>query len=333
MSVKYRDYYKILGVSRSATAEEIRRAYRQLARKYHPDTNKSDPKAEEKFKEINEAYEVLKDPEKRKLYDSLGENWKAGQQFRPPPGAGYGGFGGNARASGAEGFNFGDFSDFFETLFGGGFAGAGGGGRRVEFRTGPGGMGGGYHGSPEDIFGGGFGGQQQARPQASEVEIDVPISTVLHGGAHSLSLSIPGKGTRSFDIRIPKGIAEGKKIRLSGEGPNGSDIHLKVKYADDGRYRTENGALIVDAPVSPAVAALGGKVAVETPDGTINMKVPEGSSSGKRLRLRGKGLHSTHGQRGDLLVQIMIQIPAHLSAEERSLYEELMKLEDGSGAD
>ncbi len=301
MSVKFKDYYETLGISRGATAEEIRRAYRQLARKWHPDTNKTDPKAEEKFKSINEAYEVLKDPEKRKKYDTLGADWKTGQEFRPPPG-----WQGNAGGGGAGAGNFGGFSDFFEQFFGG--ARGGPGGPRADFR----GAGGG--------FPGGF--PQEAAP-VSEVDLAVPISRIVHGGVEHLSLSIPGVGTRTFDVRIPKGIAEGKKIRLAGQGPDGSDIHLKIRYAPDDTYRLEEGNLVVETRVSPATAALGGKAPVATPDGNITMTIPPGSSSGKRLRIRGKGLGG-----GDLLVQVMITVPVSPTAEQRELYEKLRGLEE-----
>lgn len=326
MAVKFKDYYETLGVSRSATAEEIRRAYRQLARKYHPDANKGDSANEDKFKEINEAYAVLKDPEKRSRYDTLGENWKAGQDFRPPPGfEGFtGGFHGGQGGGGARGFNFGGFSDFFEALFGGGFShpGAGGQGPRVEFRSAPGGFGAGPfsgHAGPSPF-------DQQAAPP-SEATIEVPITRIIHGGLQKISLSIPGKGTRRFDVRIPRGIEQGKKIRLRGEGPDGTDIHLKVRYASDSLYRIEAGDLVVNALVPPPVAALGGKAAVETPDGTINVTIPPGSNSGRRLRLREKGLPRPTGNRGDLYVQIMISFPAPLTPEQRELYEKLQALE------
>ncbi len=331
MAVKYRDYYEILGVPRNASAEEIRRAYRKLARKYHPDANKGDSSSEDKFKEINEAYEVLKDPEKRRRYDQLGDNWKQGQDFRPPPGwEGFaGGFPGGGGAGGAQGFNFGNFSDFFEALFGGagGFerGAAGGRGPRVEFRTSRGGFGGSPFGEGASPFEG-FGQQPPPTPP-SEATIEVPLSRVLHGGLQKVSLSIPGRGTRTFDIRIPRGIEQGKKIRLRGEGPNGTDIHLKVRYAQDSLYRLEGEDLVVNAYVSPAVAALGGKASVETPEGTVNVTIPAGSSSGKRLRLRGRGLPRTNGTTGDLYVQVMIGFEGPLSPEERRLYEELLKVE------
>lgn len=322
--MKYRDYYEVLGVSRSASAEEIRRAYRKLARKHHPDVNKNDPKAEERFKEVNEAYEVLKDADRRKQYDALGSNWKQGQDFRPPPGwGGAQGFPGGGAGRSAGGFNFGGFSDFFDAMFGGGGRG---GNVRYEFRGAPGGGGAqGFSG-----FGGGgnpFAGfEEQHAPQATEATVDIPISTVLAGGQISIGLNLPGRGVRNYDVRVPKGIAEGKKIRLAGEGEDGGDLLLKVRYAPDSQYRIEGHNVIVDARVTPAEAALGGKVSVNTPGGAVNMTVPPGTSSGKRLRIRGQGLPKGDGSQGDLLVQVMITVPATLSARERELYEELAKL-------
>ena len=324
MAVTYRDYYEVLGVTRSASDEEIRRAYRQLARKYHPDTNKDDPKSEDKFKEVNEAYEVLKDKEKRRRYDQLGPNWKQGQEFRPPPGFGGGGGGFNFGGSGG-------FSDFFEAIFGG--ARTANAGPRMHVNTNGGGRPGAQHfgGNPffgADMGGGGCGtgGCGPSAPKAAEVEIQVPVDTVVTGGTQHLTLNMSGYGQRSFDVQIPAGIEEGKKIRLSGEGPQGEDIHLKIKYAPGTTYRFENGNLITEAKISPARAALGGKAEVETPDGAINLTIPAGSSSGRRLRIRGKGMKNKAG-RGDLLVQVMITIPTTLSKEEKALYEQLLKKE------
>lgn len=312
MSVRFKDYYEILGVQRGASEQEIRKAYRQLARKHHPDVNKSDKGAEEKFKEINEAYEVLKDPEKRSRYDELGANWKSGQEFRPPPGFNPGGGG-----APGQGFNFGGFSDFFQQFFGG----AGGG--RPTMRT---------AGSPfEDIFTqqefGGANGRGHA-PEVATAEVEVPISAVLTGASISLNLSIPGRGTKSFDVRIPRYIAEGKKIRLAGEGEGGSDIHLKVRYERNGPWRIEGDSIVVEARVGPALAALGGKATVDAPEGPLSLTVPAGSSSGRKLRVKGQGMPRPDGGRGDLLVQVMITIPSNLTQSQRDLYEKLKAAEE-----
>lgn len=304
MSVKFRDYYEILGVKRNATNEEIRRAYRDLARKFHPDVNKNDPKAEDRLKEVNEAYEVLKDKEKRQKYDTLGANWKNGQEFRPPPG-----FTGGS----AGGFNFGGFSDFFEAMFGGrGGAGGGRGRGSSPFVNAPGG---GFHYTGEFT------------PQPTEAEVEIPLDTVVEGGTIKLNVGTPGHPPRSLDVRVPKGIEEGKKLRLAGQGDGGGDLILKIHYGAGRIYKHEGGVLVVDVPVSPAVAALGGKATVPTPDGEISLTIPAGSSSGKRLRLRGKGLGPSNGKRGDLHAQVMITLPPSLSEEQRALFEKLAELE------
>lgn len=322
MPVKFRDYYETLGVSRDASPEEIRKAYRTLARKYHPDVNK-DPEAETKFKAVNEAYEVLKDPDKRKKYDQLGRDWKAGQDFRPPPGfesfsfnfGGPGGRGGSFRAGGSE------FSDFFEALFGGGFheGFAGGGGRRARGRASP-------FGGFEDFSGfeagpGAFGGDV-------ETEIEVPLEKIVQGGQMSVRVAEQGQAPRSYDIRIPKGIAEGRKIRLAGQGRDGGDLFLKVKYASDSRFTLEGQDVTVDARVAPWEAALGTKVPVETLDGMIQLTIPAGSSSGRKMRVRGHGLPGRDGARGDLFVRVMIHVPEKLSKKEKELLEQLAKASD-----
>jgi len=295
MSVKFRDYYEILGVSRTASQEEIRKAYRQLARRYHPDVTKGDKKDEERFKEINEAYEVLKDNDKRKRYDMLGANWKAGQDFQPPPGFGGAGF----PNGGGAGFNFGGFSDFFSAIFGDQ-------------------MGGGPRGARP---GGGFSYQGAPAMEPEEYIIEVPLTRIAEGGTMAVNL-----GGKRFDVRIQPGIGEGKKIRLAGEGIGGADVLLQVKYVADERYRLDGEALVTEARITPAVAALGGKATVETPEGTISLTIPAGSSSGRRLRLRGKGIPRPGGP-GDLLVQIMVVVPANLTDEQRRLYEQLKALD------
>ena len=301
MGIKFKDYYDVLGVSRTAKPEEIRSAYRALARKYHPDVAKSEKDAEAKFKEINEAYEVLKDPEKRKQYDLLGANYKAGQEFRP--GNGY------ARGGGQDGFNFGGFSDFFEAVFGAGSRG-----------------GAGPQGGPSPFGAGSFNfndfNNAGYAPEPVEAAVQVPLGAVLRGTSVPLRLDIPGRGQRTFDVKIPKGIAEGKRIRLSGEGPNGADILLAIEYANDPPFRMDGEVLVVDATVTPATAALGGKVTVPTADGEISLTVPGHSSSGKRLRVRGRGLAG-----GDLFVQLMIAIPERFTPEQVKLYEALRALE------
>lgn len=312
MAVKYQDYYEILGVPRTASAEEIRKAYRTLARKYHPDVNKGAAGAEEKFKRINEAYEVLKDSEKRKKYDRLGANWKSGQEFRPPPGAESFTF--NFGGGGGEGF-----SDFFEAIFGG----MGGdprvhraGGRRATGR-GPAGFG-------FQDFSSGFDAGPGAFRNDVEAEVSVPIATVITGGNTHVRVAVDGTTPKTFEVRIPKGIAEGRKIRLAGEGPSGGDLFLKVKY-DPGPYEISGNDIIVNARVAPWEAALGAKVPVDTPDGRINLTIPAGSSSGRKLRVRGHGLPIKGGGRGDLLVRVMVQTPTGLSDRERDLFEQLAK--------
>lgn len=297
--MKFQDYYETLGVSRDASSEEIRRAYRNLARKHHPDANQGSESSEEQFKKINEAYEVLKDPEKRKRYDQLGANWKHGQDFRPPPG--YENFSG---ASG--GFNFGDFSDFFEAFFG-----------SAGRSHGPAGFG--THGGRAHRT------AHSAAPLESSVEIS--LDHVVRGDTIKVTLGLPGAGASSFDIKIPKMIAEGKKIRLTGEGPHGEDILLKIQHGPGKTFRSEGLNLITDVRVSPAVAALGGKGVAESPDGPITVTIPPASSSGKRLRIRGKGFAGPGGSKGDLLVQVMVGFAEPLSSEEAVLYGKLKELE------
>lgn len=306
MGVKFRDYYEVLGVPRTATAEEIRRAYRQLARKHHPDANHGDASAEGRFKEINEAYEVLKDPEKRSQYDALGANYKNGQEFRPPPG--WGGPGGRGFQGDPRGFNFGGFSDFFGAMFGdrmGGFQGRPG-----------------AAGSPF--------GDYREEPEPLQATLDVSLDDVVRGGTVAVTLQFPGLGARRYDVRIPRGIGEGKKIRLAGEAPEGGDLLLVVRYAPGEHFRMEGENLVTNAVLSPADAVLGTKARVQTPEGEITVVVPPGSGSGRRLRVRGKGFPHREGEPGDLLVQVMVAVPASPTAEQRRLYEQLRALDRGA---
>lgn len=310
MTVKFQDYYEVLGVSRTASQDEIQKAYRGLARKYHPDVAKT-ADAEEKFKQISEAYEVLKDPDKRKKYDTLGANWKAGQEFTPPPGWDFdfknfgGGGGGGAGGGGA-----GSFSDFFESIFGGLGGRAQGGGRR----------------------------QRSAKGQTVEGELRLTLEDVFHGGSKTITLASndPATGQRqnkNYTVKIPVGVKHGSTIRLAGQGlPGGGggpagDLLLKVIIADHPRFRVVEGHDVTSTvPLTPWEAALGTKLAVYTLDGSVTLTIPPGSQSGQKLRLRGKGLPTRGGkEHGDMFVQLKIVVPKpdEMTKKERKLFEEL----------
>jgi curved DNA-binding protein len=326
MSVEYKDYYKLLGVDKKASQEEISKAYKKLARKYHPDLNPNDAGAEKNFKNLNEANEVLKDPEKRKLYDSLGPNWKDGQNFQPPPG--YGGarfnFGG---AGGGQQFDAGAFSDFFETIFGGA-GGPGGPGGGARFRQSAGGAFGG--------FGGGGFSRGPSRGSDAQASLELTLEEAYKGGSKSITLQEQGIGpdgsprmsAKTLQVNIPAGVRDGSKIRLAGQGNSGAgggragDLYLKIKIQPHAIFKLEDGNVILDLSLSPWEAALGAKVRVPTLDGTIEMNVPAGIGSGKKLRIPGKGLGGA-SKRADQLIRIMIQVPAELTDEERELWEKL----------
>ncbi|HEX4494619.1 MAG TPA: DnaJ C-terminal domain-containing protein [Thermoanaerobaculia bacterium] len=304
----YKDYYASLGVKKDAPQEEIQKAYRKMARKYHPDVNK-DPQAEVKFKEIGEAYEVLKDADKRKKYDQFGSNWN--RTGGPPPG--YEGFGGGG------GFDFRDFqggggagfSDFFEMLFG---------------ANGPGGR---RRGGAPGFGGAGFGGVPQAGGD-SEATITLGIEEAVRGGSREIAISDPNTGQRkTLTIRIPAGVRPGQKIRLAGQGAEGmgggpaGDLLLKVEIAPDPRFRIEGSDILTYVAITPPEAVLGGEADVETPGGTVRVRIPARSSSGRKIRLRERGLAQSGGGKGDLLAEIRIVIPETLSAREIELYKEL----------
>lgn len=310
MAPEYKDYYKTLGVSRSATQDELSKAYKKLAKKHHPDLNPGDSVAEEKFKDITEAYEVLKDEEKRRLYDQLGPDWQnAAQGFGGNPfGGGGGPFGGQSTR-----FNFGGqpfegsgFSDFFETLFGRGSQGGGQGGQ--------------FGADPL----GGFNRQPQ-RGRDAEVEIEIPLESAVNGGERSVTLQGP-QGQRTLKVNIPAGVREGAKLRLGGQGHPGAgatgDLYLKIRYAAHSRFTVSNKDLEVEARVMPWVAVLGGPIRVPTLEGEVELNLPAGSGSGRKMRLRGKGL-GTPGERGDLMVRVGIDVPRELTDAQRKHWEAL----------
>jgi curved DNA-binding protein len=302
MAVEYKDYYKILGVDRKASAQEISKAFKKSARKYHPDLNPGDRSAEEKFKELNEAYEVLKDDEKRRMYDQLGSNWQHGQQFQGAPGFE------NVRFNfgGREGFSgSGAFSDFFETLFGG----RGGGG------FGP------------DPFGGfsARGQGRSARGRDVEAELSVTLEDALHGASRQCTLKTE-TGPKTLNVTIPPGVREGARLRLSGQGESSGgqagDLYLRVAFMPHPLFRLEGDNIVYELDLLPWQAVLGGKVRVPTLEGEVELSIPAGTGSGRRLRLRGRGLGKA-GRRGDEFVSVSIRSPQRLTARQRELWNAL----------
>ncbi|MCB1054938.1 MAG: J domain-containing protein [Acidobacteria bacterium] len=297
----YKDYYKILGVPKGADKDEIQKAYRKLARKFHPDINKT-PEAEQKFKEIGEAYEVLKDKEKRAKYDQFGSAWKHAQATGGRP-EGFENIDFDFSGTGASGF-----SSFFESLFGGGggfggFQGFQGGGRR-----------------------------RAARPRGGhdvESTLKLSLREAAHGGSRQITISDPQTGTRrSLDVNIPKGILPGKKIRLSGQGAEGygggdrGHLYLKVEIEPDPDLRLEGHDLHTTIPITPWEAALGGQATLKTLDGEVTVRIPEHTSSGRKIRLRGKGFPARGGT-GDLYGEFKVVLPKTLSPREQELFREL----------
>lgn len=305
--MKFKDYYEVMGVPRDASAEDIKRAYRKLARKYHPDVSQ-DPQAEARFKEVGEAYAVLSDPEKRAAYDRLGQDWKAGQDFTPPPGWS------GAERSGGERYGHrtftdaGQFSDFFETLFG---------------------MGGG--------FGAGARAGVRMPGQDEHAMLQITLEEAYAGTTRALQLSVPEVGPdgrvhlkpRTLQVRIPAGVTEGQQIRLAGQGAAGvgggahGDLYLEVKLAPHALFQVQGRDVYLTLPVAPWEAALGAAVTVPTLGGPVDMKIPPASQAGQTLRLKGRGLPGK--QAGDQYVALQIVNPRADSPEARALYERMAR--------
>ncbi len=299
--MEFKDYYTIMGVSRDATQEEIKRSYRKLARKYHPDVS-DDPQAEDRFKEIGEANEVLKDPEKRAAYDQLGAGLKSGQDFRPPPDWDQGfefSDGGYTQA------DAGQFSDFFESLF----------------------RGRGHSGGPGD-------GRFSARGEDHHARVSVDLEDSYSGAQRAITLRAPeltedGHVTlreRTLHVRIPKGIRSGQRIRLAGQGSPGlnegesGDLYLQVELNPHGLYRVDGSDVYLDLPVAPWEAALGATVKSPTPSGSVDLRIPPDSNHGKRLRLKGKGIPGN--KPGDMYVVLKVTLPP-TNADSREIYESM----------
>lgn len=311
MAVTFEDYYQTLGLQRDASAEDIKRAYRKLARENHPDTNKDDPDAAAKFSKISEANEVLSDPEKRKKYDQFGQHWKQGQSINPDDVRGFGGGGfedlfRNARTQGARpgpgGFRFeqsgGSSSSFFDALFGQMHDAHA---HDDAFRRRPGNT--------------GF----RNQPAEQTHDLTVSLHEAMHGGTRSVSLQGP-QGNSELDVKVPAGVREGSKIRLKQHG-----LVLRIHVASHPHFTVQGSDLTTVVHIDPATAALGGKADVNTPDGSATLTIPPGTSSGSKLRLRGKGLPTKPGgdEHGDLLARVMIRVPKELNEAQRAAYKQL----------
>jgi curved DNA-binding protein len=300
--VKYNDYYKTMGLERDATQDEIKRAYRVLARKYHPDVSK-EANAEARFKEIGEAYDVLKNPEKRAAYDQLGANWKEGQEFRPPPdwnaGFEFSGKGFDQRESD-------EYSDFFETLFRQGFGDARPGRERHQ--------------------------KSNARGEDRHAQIQIDLEEAYLGGERRISLGMPemdkhGHVTiknREVEFNIPKGVRAGQHIRLAGQGGSGfgdgksGDLYLEVSFKPHAHYRIDKHDVYLDLPIAPWEAALGAEIEVPTPSGTVELKIPTGSVEGRKLRLKGRGIPASTP--GDFYFVLKIAAPPAKSEAAQAFY-------------
>ena len=307
----YIDYYALLGVPKTAGEAEIKSAYRKLALKHHPDRNPGNKTSESKFKEINEAYEVISDPKKRKLYDQMGKDWQGGQGYRPPPGGGYqqrpqsGGFPHDFQGGQGGGYEqFGDFSEFFKSMFGGAQGG------------------------------GGFGGMEEGGGGLSQLDMEaalqLSVEDLIRGGHKQLSFSYrTGRktGTKEINVKLPKGLRDGGTIRLRGQGKEAGgragDLYLKIRLLPDPRFEIDGDDLRVKVDVLPWDAALGAEISIPSPAGTVTIKLAPGTAAGRRLRLSGRGLPRKDGGRGDLYAVISLFLPEKLSPRQLELFKQL----------
>jgi curved DNA-binding protein len=337
MAVQFKDYYQILGVPRAASEADIKQNFRKLARQYHPDVAKNKREAEEKFKEINEAYEVLSDPAKRKKYDELGADWKSGAEFRPPPGwedafRQGGGFRSAGGRGGAQEFRFGGtgFSDFFEQLFG---AARGGGGTA--------------HFAEEDVA--------PTRGRDIEGDLLVTLEEAIQGSVRTVSVrrlmdcetchgtgvkgnracrACAGNGTVSrsddYQVRIPAGVGAGQRLRLAGRGEAGGggaagDLYLRVRFARHPEFEVDGHDLLREVEVAPWEAVLGATLTVPTLGEAVTIRLPAGTQTGQKLRVRGRGLPQRGGSPGDLIVVARVEVPTRVNERERTLWEQLAR--------
>lgn len=307
--VDFKDYYALLGVQRSTSPEDIKKAYRRQARKYHPDVSK-EPDAEARFKEVQEAYEVLKDPEKRSAYDRLGSDWRAGQDFRPPPdwdpqsrsGARPRGAAGAGAGAAPDGVDPGDFSDFFEQLFG-----AAGQGARGQGAPGQGSRGRGRRAS--GMF---------------QVRLDIDLEEAYRGATRSLQLPEADGVTRTITLRIPAGVTEGETVHTRiGDGPAAVEVLAEIHLRKHRLFETEGRDVVLMLPVAPWELALGATVQVPTLDGKVEMRIPAGTQSGQRLRLKGRGLPGNPA--GSEIVVLKIVLPPATTAEAKAVYETMRR--------
>ena len=304
--MQYKDYYETLGVAKTATHDEIRKAFRKLARLHHPDVAKDKKTAEAKFKEINEAYEVLGDAEKRQRYDTLGADWERGGTRRPQAGGGGFGDGGGVSFGGT------GFSDFFEQFFG----------ARQRGARPPRGFG--FEGMEE---------QEPARGGDVEADLLVTIDEAFHGAKKKISLRRDDSTkVETYEVRIPKGVREGQRIRLAGQGETGArgpagDLYLRVRFEKHPDYRVEDTDLVADVELPVVKLVLGGEIEVPTPEGAVRMKIPAGTQPGRKFRLKGRGMFASATARGDFFVRIEPLIPSELTAQERKHWEALAALD------